>query len=89
MNIAPKDPDEVPDRACTANILLKDNGPCAAPATHMITGPDGRSQWFGCTWHALEANELGCRSVLWPDWYRRNILKEPMSFTEYMESLKG
>ena len=90
MNAAPEDSNEVPYRVCQANIaLVRDAGHCTAPATHVITGPDERLQWYGCDIHAgVAERRLECKVEPYPAWYKKHILKESMSWDEYLETLK-
>lgn len=89
LNLTPEDPNEVPERPCTANLSLANNPPCLkngrqVAATHIITGPDGRSQWWGCAEHTAEALELECTAEPWPEWYDRNILGGRGSLQKWM-----
>lgn len=81
---------DVPRRPCQANIaLVPELRRCAEDGIHVITGPDGRLQWFGCEEHAREAREeLGCTIELFERWYKRLILGEPMGMMDFLKGPK-
>jgi hypothetical protein len=79
------EPDEPPRRACTANLSLKPEAKlCAKAATHVITGLDGRLQWFGCDEHSTEAIAFGCKVEDWVEWYDQNILGDARGLQKWL-----
>lgn len=83
---------KVPPRRCNKNFYITgDPELCDEPATHVVKKDN--TEWFCCTKHALEAQEMGCRTIPLDTWFKKRVLievtGEPQPLSDYVKQLQG